>query len=152
MTGFFDELSLEKSLELKLKRKDLISKGFIGKRTGLEACHILGESTMQGVDPAGGTKGSAKEAKVCAFTSVSRYPPLLMSTIQTSRASNAMAILKTFGLDHLYEKLLPENGVHDVGNVLTLEHNCHRDFDRLNLWLEATDEVHPPIGFLVVLT
>ena len=34
----------------------------------VEACHIMSESTMKGVDPEG---GSRKAAKVCGFTSVS---------------------------------------------------------------------------------
>lgn len=63
-----------------------------------------------------------------------------------------MSILKSFGFKDLYERLLEKDGVHDLRNMLSLEHHCHDHFDNLRLWFEGTDKVHPPIDSLVVLT
>ena len=52
-----------------------------------------------------------------------------------------MSILKCFGLDDLADSLLKENGVHRLGNLLSLEPNCHRNFDNLDLWFDQTDKV-----------
>ena len=61
--------------------------------------------------------------------------------IQTDYATSAMAILSHFGLGSIVDELLPTNGVHDIGNLLSLEINVHDRFDNLELWFEATDEV-----------
>ena len=52
-----------------------------------------------------------------------------------------MSILKSFGLKDLTDSLLEENGVHRLGNLLSLEPICHGYFDNLNLWFDHTDKV-----------
>ena len=52
-----------------------------------------------------------------------------------------MTLLKSFGLVGLVDSLLPRNGVHRIGNLLSLDPICHRNFDNLNLWFEQTDVV-----------
>ena len=52
-----------------------------------------------------------------------------------------MAILSHFGLESIVDELLATDGVHDIGNLLSLESNVYDRFDNLELWFEATDEV-----------
>ena len=61
--------------------------------------------------------------------------------VQTSYASGAMTILSYFGLEGLVHSFLARNGVHRLGNLLSLDPICHRNFDNLNLWFEPTDVV-----------
>ena len=61
--------------------------------------------------------------------------------VQTSHAAAAMSILSAFGLDNLVEGLLAENGVHRLGNLLSLDPICHDYFDNLDLWFEHTETV-----------
>ena len=52
-----------------------------------------------------------------------------------------MAILSHFGLENLVSDLLAKDGVHDTGNLLSLEPNIHTLFDHLELWFDGTDKV-----------
>ena len=64
LTGSFDETSAEKSHELREQRTR--------QRAGtnvIAACHILNESTMQGVDPTVASENNLMINKVCAVTS-----------------------------------------------------------------------------------
>jgi len=61
--------------------------------------------------------------------------------VQTSHATAAMSILSSFGLEELVEGLLAENGVHRLGNLLSLDQICHNYFDNLKLWFEHTETV-----------
>jgi len=63
LTGMFDDASLDLSHELRELRAQA---GAV--RSTIQACHILGESTMQNVDPAGGGEQRATMHKVCAAT------------------------------------------------------------------------------------
>ena len=71
----------------------------------------------------------------------SSLPSLLASIFQTDYAANAVAILRAIGLEDIAQKLLAEDGVHGLGNLLSLEPVTHSMFDDLDLWLEGTDEV-----------
>jgi len=76
---------------------------------------------MQGIDPAGNDEDSAVGRK-------------------TDYAVTAISILRDFGLHDLVQRLCVRNGVHRLGNLLSLEPSCHIHFDRLNLWFESTGE------------
>ena len=135
----FDDTSLKRSREL-----DKLCLDLGASCATIQACHILNESTMQGVDPTGASEERTVTDNVCAATMsrVSRRPPSPTSIVQTEYAVNAISVLKDFGLGSLPQELLETNGVHDLGNLLSLETNVHTHFDRLNLWFEGTNEVH----------
>ena len=136
VTGLFDRTSMEKSPALKQLCVDLGA-----TYTAVHARHILSESTMQGVDPAGDSEKAATVNKVCSIgVSCSLLPPSI-PLVQTEHAVTAMAVLSHFGLENLVSDLLAKDGVHDTGNLLSLEPNIHIRFDRLNLWFEGTEEV-----------
>ncbi|KAF9643386.1 hypothetical protein BDM02DRAFT_3273075 [Thelephora ganbajun] len=113
ITGSFDETSVKHNAELQAREKDLG-----GRPTVVEACHILSESTTQGV-------GASEESSVVNKT---HYAP------------GVLAILTQFGLERLAKALEAVNGVHEVWNLLSLEPHIHADFDSLKLWFESTDE------------
>jgi hypothetical protein len=97
---------------------------------------------MQGVDPSGVDENPRVMNKVCAvnffsFPSLTAHPPM----VQTSHAASAMSLLESFGLGGLVQSLLAEGGVHRLGNLLSLEPNCHGYFDKLQMWFEHTEEV-----------
>ena len=74
------------------------------------------------------------------YTFLSFISPLLI--IITLQAANLWTILSMFG----YKNILGElngNQIHRLENVLTLEHNLHDQFDRLNVWFEATVSYFP---------
>ncbi|KAI9567170.1 hypothetical protein HD554DRAFT_2220399 [Boletus coccyginus] len=87
----------------------------------IESAHILNESTMQGIDPAG-TSGDRAEAEA-------RY------------ASGPMAMLDSFGWSHLTEAFIRQGGVHEVWNLLSLQRDLHDEFDTLGLWFESTPQL-----------
>lgn len=70
----------------------------------------------------------------------SPLPSSLTPIIQTDRATSALAILTNFGLEALINKFL-EDGVHGLGNLLSLSHDVHCDFNTMELWLEGAGEV-----------
>jgi len=53
-----------------------------------------------------------------------------------------MSILRHFGLENIADELLADDGVHNLGNLLSLGTDVHDRFDNLELWFEGTDEVH----------
>jgi len=109
----------------------------------VQACHILNKSTMQGIDPTGGSESDAVTNKVCAvMVSLVLRRPYHPRPSQTSFAVTAVSILRGFGLENLAQELLEEDGVHGLGNLLSLEPVTHGYFDDLRLWFEATDKVH----------
>ncbi|KAF9643201.1 hypothetical protein BDM02DRAFT_3227296, partial [Thelephora ganbajun] len=55
-------------------------------------------------------------------------------------AASVIATLKQFGLKHLSLALEAVNGVHEVWDLLLLEHNLHTYFNTLGLWFESTGE------------
>lgn len=59
ITGMFDAASLEKCAELQA-----MAQHDNAKLVRVQTCHILNESTMQGIIPAGISKGSAAMNKV----------------------------------------------------------------------------------------
>jgi len=63
LTGVFDRKSVKRSPELNQKRRAL---GAISST--VQACHILGESLMQGIDPTGGSDESTVTNKVCSLS------------------------------------------------------------------------------------
>ncbi|KAF8258606.1 hypothetical protein EI94DRAFT_1754177 [Lactarius quietus] len=115
LTGIFDIKSTQYNQQL-LERAQLSA----GVST-VAACHILSESTMQGIDPTGTSKD------VCVMD-------------KRRHAASAMSLLSSFGLDDLVQSLLAEGGVHRLGNLLSLDPNCHYFFDGLDLWFEHTEE------------
>ena len=72
LTGCFDETSLELYPHL---AKECDSLGAIA--VAIDACHILSESTVQGVDPTGDSKDGRVVAKVWAIPLPSLSSPLL---------------------------------------------------------------------------
>ena len=61
--------------------------------------------------------------------------------VQTRHASGVLSIMEFFGLGDLVDSFLSQNGVHHLGNLLSLDPICHADFERLNLLFEHTGEV-----------
>jgi hypothetical protein len=138
VTGMFDYTSIRKSPELKKMCSDQ-------KTTSatVQACHILNESTMQGIDPSGGSEKTTvvNRVRAVAVSRVLRYPPPT-SIIQTEYAATVMTILRHLGLGALADDFLKAEGVHNLGNLLSLGTECHDRFDNLDLWLEgSTNEV-----------
>ena len=135
ITGMFDDGSLKRSAAL---RKIAKIEGANG--VTIHACHILNESTTQGIDP----EGNTAENKVrCHPSALSPSFPLI---IQTHYAAGAMALLESFGFSHFTEAFKQKGGVHEVWNLLTLDSHLHAKFDCLDLWFERTGQVcHPEI-------
>jgi len=52
-----------------------------------------------------------------------------------------MSVLVCFGFTSIAGELLAEVGVHNLGNLLSLETEVPNKFDNLDLWFEGTDEV-----------
>ena len=76
---------------------------------------------------------------------LSRVPPSSPSPTlitQGKCAPTPIAFLKHFGLGSPADKLLAADGVHHFANLLSLSSDMHSQFDELNLWFEATDEVY----------
>ncbi|KAI9567689.1 hypothetical protein HD554DRAFT_2267066 [Boletus coccyginus] len=111
ITGMIDENSLHRCADLG-DSDDKVP-------VAIEVAHILNESMMQGIDPA----GTSAEAK-------------------TYYAAGAMAMLETFGWSKFTEAFKQQGGVHKVWNLLSLEHNLHCHFDTLSLWFESTSQLN----------
>jgi len=77
------------------------------------------------------------------FCYVSSPPSSLSPTpiVQDKFASIAMAILQCFGHKDLADKLLAADGVHHLGNLLSLSAEMHSEFGSLGLWFEPTKVV-----------
>ena len=132
MTGRFDTSSLKINKELRQKCEEQS-----GGVADVQARHILGELAIQGI---GGE--SAVPNKVCVVTvSSSPLSPPPTPIAQDNFASNAMAGLWYFGHVSLASELLAADGVHNLGNLLSLSLDMHFHFDSLGLWFEATDVV-----------
>jgi hypothetical protein len=141
VTGMFDGTSMKTNHELRKMCSDLNAFS-----TTVQASHILNESTMQDIDPAGGSEKTTVINKVCAVA-VPRILrcPLPSSIIQTGYAVTVMAVLRDFGLGALGDEFLKANGVHNrvhnLGNLLSLGVEVHIYFDKLELWFEGTNQV-----------
>jgi hypothetical protein len=61
--------------------------------------------------------------------------PTLTFPTEEPRCYYAFAVLESFGLHHLVQRL-NGNGVHSLENIITMDMELHRDFDQLELWLE----------------
>ena len=94
---------------------------------------------MQGIDPTG--RGGIPNKVCCHCASGPLSSPLPTPITQTHYAATAMAILKDFGFGSLAEGFLAKNGVHDLGNLLSLDHGIHLKFDKVNLWFDGAKEV-----------
>jgi hypothetical protein len=64
LTGMFDRTSLKCNRELRQQCDDLPG----ATATTVQACHILNESTMRGIDPTGASDVDTVTNKVCTFT------------------------------------------------------------------------------------
>ncbi|EEB93647.1 hypothetical protein MPER_07664, partial [Moniliophthora perniciosa FA553] len=82
-----------------------------------QCCHILSESTTQGIDPDG-------------------------NPAKRNHASHVFSVLSNFGLEGLVSKFMDAGGIHDLTNVLTLRKDLHSSFDNLDIWLERTQTLH----------
>ncbi|KAJ3782032.1 hypothetical protein GGU10DRAFT_276343, partial [Lentinula aff. detonsa] len=60
-------------------------------------------------------------------------------TKKKAYSASVLAVLKRFGYD---VELINGNKVHSLFNIMTLSHDAHDAFDRLELWLEATNQVN----------
>jgi hypothetical protein len=58
-------------------------------------------------------------------------------------AGSVLAILKTFGIDDIANRLMGANGIHHLSNIMTLSMMVHRNFDALEIWLEETENATP---------
>ncbi|KIY61736.1 hypothetical protein CYLTODRAFT_495092, partial [Cylindrobasidium torrendii FP15055 ss-10] len=83
----------------------------------VQACHIVNEAIMQGVDR------DSPETKKRA-------------------AAGFLRILDTFGLSEVKNDFLKENGIHSLKNLISLSNAIHPEFDDLCLWFEPTDTEH----------
>lgn len=139
VTGSFDTRALASNLELDQKCSDLD-----GVSATVQACHILCGSTTQDIDPtwSDGIVTTTVENKVCSITIFSSPPssPLPTPVAQTDSTPTGVAILKHFGLTSLADEFLTD-GVHDLGNLLSLQSEIRNKFDRLDLWFESADKV-----------
>ena len=52
-----------------------------------------------------------------------------------------MAVLDSFGFSQFTEAFRKSGGVHEVWNLLSLDHNLHQTFDRLGMWFEGAEKV-----------
>uniref|UniRef100_A0A0W0GCH1 HNH nuclease domain-containing protein n=3 Tax=Moniliophthora roreri TaxID=221103 RepID=A0A0W0GCH1_MONRR len=77
-------------------------------------CHIFSESAVQDIDSTDPAQVKRREY-----------------------AATALAMLKSFGLNTLVDKIL-QRRVHDPTNLLTMSAVWHTEFDNLQLWLEGT--------------
>ena len=68
-------------------------------------------------------------------------------TTQRSFAITVVDILRDFGLGPLADGIAEENGIHDPGNMLSLQVDCHGYVNELNMWFESTDTVRHPQTF-----
>lgn len=113
VTGYFDFKSVKENQDVAQRRST--QRRAVAT---INACHILSASTMRDVDSAGSPTSD-----------------------KTEFAASALSILKVFGLEHLVNRLLPRDGVHDIRNLLSLEPNCHGYFDNLNMWFEHSEQM-----------
>ena len=83
--------------------------------TSIPACHILNESMMQDIDPAGDSEKDTMVNKVCTIGILYSllHPPIPI--VQAEYTITAMTILWHFELESLVLELLAEDGVHDTG-------------------------------------
>jgi len=101
----------------------------------VEVCHILGEATMHGItgsDEVIKNKVRSLGSSVVSITHAHHSDPF---------AATAMAVLKDFGLQGFAEELLAANGVHNLGNLLSLHAPFHTAFDMMAMWFEGTEVV-----------
>ena len=63
LTGMFDDASLEHN-----RRLDQLCHDLGATSTTVQACHILNELTMPGIDPTGSSEKGAVTDEVCAIT------------------------------------------------------------------------------------
>ena len=131
VTGRFDTSSLKKNKELREKCREQS-----GGVTDVP-CPILGESTMQNID--GESTVPNKVCGHCASNPLLFPPPTPITQVEF--ASTARAILWYFGHKDLASEFLAADGVHNLGNLLSLSSDMHSQFDSLGLWFEATDAV-----------
>jgi hypothetical protein len=129
LTGMFDETSLERNREL-----DQLCRDLGATTTTVQACHILSEPTMQGIETKGVSEKLAVTNKVCCCVSNLPSPSV-------TRTHHSDSMPRDFGLESLTRELLATDGIHDPGSLLSLDPTCHARFDKLNLWFEGTDKV-----------
>jgi len=75
----------------------------------------------------------------CSCVSSPSLSPSL-TYFQDEYAPTTISVLKHFGLGSLADELLAD-GVHNLGNLLSLSADIHGEFYDLNLWFEATEVV-----------
>ena len=134
VTGMFDDTSLNKSAELRSIHESLDG----GMPITVETCHILNESTTQGI----GT-GDKSTVVNCRVLHNSFSSPIT----QTYYAAGVLATLRQFGLEDLAMAFEAVDGVHEFWNLLSLEHHLHQRFDHLDLWFEGISKVRHPETF-----
>jgi len=70
-----------------------------------------------------------------------RSPPLFAPVVRVEYTATALPILGDFGLEGLTQELLAVDGVHSLGNLLSLGIDVQSRFGCLELWFEGTCEV-----------
>ncbi|KAG6371800.1 hypothetical protein JVT61DRAFT_9155 [Boletus reticuloceps] len=114
LTGMIDRTSYINCVGLQAKAEH--EKLPLGR---LEVAHILNEPTTQGTNPEGDSNVN-----------------------KTYFTASALGILESFGFSEFSDKFNKSEGIHEVWNLLSLEHNVHQRFDNFELWFEATEEPH----------
>ena len=75
----------------------------------------------------------------CVSSPLLSLPPTIIA--QDEYPPTFIAIFKDFGLESLADELLAADGVHHLGNLLSLSSEIRYQFNSLGLWFEATDTV-----------
>jgi hypothetical protein len=52
-----------------------------------------------------------------------------------------MAVLEQFGFSEFSVAFKKAGGVHEIWNMISLQHDLHNKFDRLDMWLKETEKV-----------
>ncbi|KAG6378378.1 hypothetical protein JVT61DRAFT_12633 [Boletus reticuloceps] len=116
VTGLLDLGALDGCAELRAMAK---CKGKAGVQ--IEAAHILNASTIQCIDPT--------------------LPTGEDSVVQTQHAADTMAILESFGFSEFTKAFKQSGGIHQVWNLLSLQHDINYNFGKLDMWFESTDQL-----------
>ncbi|KAI0760767.1 hypothetical protein C8Q74DRAFT_1372570 [Fomes fomentarius] len=88
----------------------------------------LGYYVDHGVD----TTNTAVKLEFCHIFSESTNAGLQ----NARKATNAWAVLKSFGYTQIVKDLATANNVHSLENVMMMDSTLHHHFDTLSLWLE----------------
>lgn len=142
LTGSFDRASIRNSCELGRQCKEL-GAGY----ASVKVCHIMGRSTQRDIHATGERGADAMTNEVRHSVQIPRYPYSSTPVIQTYISAAPLSVLTAPRLDDLIKSLAIRDGIHSLGNLLSLNVNCRDWFDNLELWFERTTDVRLPQAF-----